>query len=354
MNMSLFRFDFVVPVASAAAVTASRPRVTSSLRHCITGLCVMGFALLSIEQAHSQAFPSKTIQMIVPYTPGGSADLFSRVMAQKLGEAWGRPVVVENRPGASGMIGTEIVTKAAPDGHVLLGHTSSYPATASVRTKLPFDPARAIVPVAMTARAPMLIAVHPSVPARSVKELIAVAKRTPGGLNYGSSGTGGNNHFSGALFASAAGAKMTHIPYKGIAQAVTALASGEVEVVISSQAALAPQIKAGRVRILAVTSAEPSALFPDLPAASKVGLPGYSYELWWGIFAPAGMSAERLAFINAAANKILASAEMKKTIAGEGAEPWPLTPQQLDGLLVREIDRYKKAAQVAGIPPTDD
>ncbi len=315
-------------------------------------LLVLCAAALSTPQiALAQAFPTKNITMIVPYTPGGSADLFSRVMAQKLGEAWGRNVVVDNRPGASGMIGTELVTKMEPDGHVLLGHTSSYPATASVRAKLPFDPARAIVPVAMTARAPMLIAVHPSVPARNVKELIAVAKRTPGGLNYGSSGTGGNNHFSGALFAAAAGVKMTHVPYKGISLAVTALASGEIEIVISSQAALAPQLKAGRVRALAVTSAEPSPLFPDLPAASQAGLPGYSYELWWGIFAPAGISAERLAFINAAANKILASAEMKKLIAGEGAEPWPLTPQQLDGLLVREIDRYRKAAQIAGIQP---
>jgi tripartite-type tricarboxylate transporter receptor subunit TctC len=317
----------------------------------VTSLCVLCCALLAAPNVHAQAFPSKNLQMIVPYTPGGSADLFSRVMAQKLGEAWGRTVVVENRPGASGMIGTELVTKAAPDGYMLLGHTSSYPATASVRAKLPFDPARAIVPVAMTARAPMLIAIHPSVPARSVKELIAVAKRTPGGLNYGSSGSGGNNHFSGALFASAAGVKMTHVPYKGIAQAVTGLASGEIEIVISSQAALAPQIQANRVRILAVTSAKPSPLFPDLPVAAAGGAPGFSYELWWGIFVPAGISPERLAFINAAANKILASADMKKLIAAEGAEPWPLTPQQLDGLLVREIERYKKAAQVAGIEP---
>jgi tripartite-type tricarboxylate transporter receptor subunit TctC len=322
----------------------------NDLRAAAAVLCGLA-CVLPTPPAHAQAFPSKNLTMVVPYTPGGSADLFSRVMAQKLGEAWGRNVVVDNRPGASGMIGTELVTKAEPDGHVLLGHTSSYPATASVRAKLPFDPARAIIPVAMTARAPMLIAVHPSVPARSVKELIAVAKRTPGGLNYGSSGTGGNNHFSGALFAAAASVKMTHIPYKGISLAVTALASGEVEVVISSQAALAPQMNTGRVRILAVTSAEPSPLFPNLPAAAKAGVPGFSYELWWGIFAPAGMSAERLAFINAAANKILATAEMKKVIANEGAEPWPLTPQQLDGLLVREIERYKKAAQIAGIPP---
>jgi tripartite-type tricarboxylate transporter receptor subunit TctC len=308
-------------------------------------------AALTAIPATAQTFPSKNITMIVPYTPGGSADLFSRVMGQKLGEMWGRNVVVENRPGASGMIGTEIATKAEADGHTLLGHTSSYPATASVRAKLPFDPARAIVPVAMTARAPMLIAVHPSVPAKNVKELVAAAKKVPGGLNYGSSGAGGNNHFSGALFASAAGIKMTHVPYKGISLAVIALASGEIEVVISSQAALSSQLKAGRVRALAVTSAEPSPLFPDLPAAAKSGVPGYSYELWWGIFAPAGITAERLAFINAAANKVLATPDMQKLIANEGAQPWPLTPQQLDGLLVREIERYRKAAKVAGIEP---
>ena len=318
--------------------------------HAAAALFALGCAFAT-QPAQAQAYPSKNLQMIVPYTPGGSADLFSRVMAQKLGEMWGRTIVVENRPGASGMIGTEIVTKAAPDGYTLLGHTSSYPATASIRAKLPFDPARAIVPVAMTARAPMIIAVHPSVPAKNVKELIAVAKRTPGGLNYGSSGTGGNNHFSAGLFASAAGIKMTHVPYKGISLAVTAVASGEIEVLISSQAALMPQIQAKRVRILAVTSAKPSPLFPDLPVAAAGGAPGYSYELWWGVFAPAGLPADRLAFINAAANKILATDDMKKVIASQGAEPWPLTPQQLDGLLVREIDRYKKAAQVAGIPP---
>ena len=299
----------------------------------------------------AQTFPARNVTLIVPYTPGGSADLFNRIMAQKLGEAWGRNIIVENRPGASGMIGTEVATKAEPDGHVLLGHTSSYPATASVRAKLPFDPARAIVPVAMYARAPMLIAVHPSVPAKNVKELVGVAKKTRGGLNYGSSGAGGNNHFSGALFASAAGVKMTHVPYKGISLAVTALAAGEIEIVISSQAALNPQIKANRVRVLAVTSAEPSPLFPDLPAAAQAGVPGFSYELWWGLFAPAGLSAERLALINGAANKILATAEMRKFINAEGAQPWPLTPQQLDGLLVREIERYKKAAKIAGIEP---
>lgn len=305
----------------------------------------------AVPDAAAQSYPSKNVQIVVPYSAGGSIDLISRAFAQRLGEAWGRNVIVENRPGASGMIGTELLTKTEPDGHTLLGHTSSYPATASVRAKLPFDPARAIVPVAMFAKAPMLMAIHPSVPAKSVKELIALAKKRPGELNYGSSGAGGNNHFSGGLFASAAGIKMTHVPYKGIAPAVTALVSGEVQIVIASAAALMPQVKAGRLRALGVTSLEPSPLIPGLSPIAQSGAPGYSYELWWGMFAPAGLPADRLNTINAAVNKILATADMKKFLDDQGAQPWPLTPAQLDGLLVREIERYKKAAQVAGIKP---
>ncbi len=300
--------------------------------------------------AQTPTYPTRNVQLIVPYTAGGSIDIMSRTVAQKLAEMWGRNVVVDNRPGASGMIGTEIATKAEPDGHTLLGHTSSYPATAAVREKLPFDPARAIVPVAMIAKAPMLLAIHPSVPAKSVKELVALAKKNPGKLNYSSSGTGGNNHFSGALFASAAGIKLTHVPYKGIAQAMIALASGEVEIVIASAAAVNPQLKAGRVRAIAVTSTEASPLLPGLPAVAQAGVPGYSYQLWWGIFAPAGIPAERANAINAAVNKILAGTEMKKFLDNEGAEPWPLTPSQLVDLLPKEIERYKKAAKEAGIP----
>ena len=312
-------------------------------------LCAAAWTCIAPPARAQGAYPSRNVQVIVPYTPGGSIDIFARAVSQKLAEVWGRNVVVDNRPGASGMIGTEIVTKAEPDGHTLLGHTSSYPATAAVREKLPFDPARAIVPVAMIARAPMLLAIHPSVPARSVKELVALAKKNPGKLNYSSSGTGGNNHFSGALFASAAGVKMTHIPYKGIAQAVTALASGEVELVIASAAAVNPQLRTGRVRALAVTSAEPSPLLPGLPSVAQSGVPGYTYELWWGLFAPAGMPPERINAVNSAVNKILAGADMKKFLDNEGAEPWPLTAAQLTDLLPREIERYRKAAKEAGI-----
>jgi tripartite-type tricarboxylate transporter receptor subunit TctC len=318
-------------------------------RHIASAALGLAVCAALTPSASAQTFPAKNVTVIVPYTAGGSIDVITRAVAQRLTEAWGKNVIIDNRPGASGMIGTEVVTKAPPDGHLLLGHTSSYPATAAVRAKLPFDPARGIVPVAMFAKAPMLFAIHPSVPAKSVQELIALAKKTT--FNYGSSGAGGNNHFSGALFAAAAGVKMTHVPYKGIAPAVTALAGGEVEIVIASAAALSPQMKANRVRILGVTSPEPSPLFPGLPPIAKSGAPGYQYELWWGMFAPAGMSAERLAFINAEINKALAGPELKKFLAAEGAEPWPLTPKQLDGLLVREIERYRKAAQVAGIPP---
>lgn len=311
----------------------------------------IGVVVLSAGSICAQNYPARNVQMIVPYPAGGSIDIYARAVSIELAKMWGRSVVVDNRAGASGMIGTEAATKMDPDGHVLLAHTSSYPATAAVRAKLPFDPGRAIVPVATIARAPMLIAVHPSVPAKSVKELVALAKKIPGKLNYGSSGIGGNNHFSGALFASAAGISMMHIPYSGIAPAVTALASGEIEIVIASQAALGAQVKAGRVRALAVTSLEPSPLFPGVVTAHQAGVPGYNYELWWGIFAAAGMPAERINLVNAAVNKILAMPEMKKFLDSEAAEPWPRTPQQLDGFLVKEIERYKKAAQLAGIEP---
>ena len=311
-------------------------------------LLLVFIALPVVAQA---PYPARNVQIIVPYTAGGSIDIMTRAVAQQLTVAWGKNVVVDNRPGASGMIGTEIATKAEADGHVLLGHTSSYPATAAVREKLPFDPARAIVPVAMIARAPMMVAIHPSVPAKTVKELVALAKKDPNALKYSSSGTGGNNHFSGALFASAAGIKLTHIPYKGISQAMTALASGEVEICIASAAAINPQMRANRVRVIAITSEKPTSLLPGLPTVAQSGVPGYTYELWWGLFAPAGLSAERIAFINAAVNKSLAGPEMKKFLENESAEAWLATPAQIADLLPKEIDRYRKAAKEAVIPP---
>ncbi len=312
-----------------------------------TALC----AGISLPVAAQADFPNKNLLMVVPYTAGGSSDVMSRAIAQRLAAAWGKNIVIDNRAGASGMIGAELVAKADPDGYTLLGTTSSYPATAATRAKLPFDPAKAIVAVGTIARAPMLVAVHPSVPVKNIKELIALAKKNPGKFNYGSSGTGGNNHFSGALFAAAAGINMVHVPYKGISLAVTAVASGEIEILISSSSALLPITQGNRVRILGVTSLEKSAMFPDLPTIASQGAPGYEYQLWWGIFAPAGLPADRLAFITAAINKIVASGDMKKFLDNQGAEPWTLPAAKLATLLPDEIARYKKAAQIAGIQP---
>ena len=301
--------------------------------------------------ALAQSYPAKNVQVVVPYTPGGSIDVVTRAVARKLTEAWGRNVVVDNRAGASGMIGAELVAKAEPDAYTLLASTSSYTGTVAVRKSLPFDPVKGFIPVAMFGRAPLILVVHPSVPARSVKELVALAKAHPGKLNYASSGTGGNNHFSGALFATAAGIKLTHVPYRGIAPAVTALASGEVELVIASGPAVMPQVRAGRIRALGVSSAEPSPLLPGMPAIAQAGVPTYTYELWWGLFAPAGTPADRVQAINAAVNRALASDDVKQFLATEGAEPAPMSVAQLSNLLADEIARYRKAAQEAGIQP---
>lgn len=311
---------------------------------------VLGAAAFAVTaSAFAQSYPTRPVQVIVPYTAGGSIDIMTRAVAQGLNKLWGQNVVIDNRPGASGMIGTELVTRAKPDGYTLLGNTSSFPATVSVRAKLPFDPVKQIVPIATFSRAPMLIAVHNSIPATSVKELVELAKKR--NLTYGSSGAGGNNHFSGALFAAATGVEMTHVPFKGIANAVTALSGGEIDVLISSAAALGPAISAKRVRLLAVTSPKPSPLFPGIPAAAEVGAPGYEYELWWGLFGPAGMPQELVEQINAAVNKVITGPEFQKFLEQEKAQVWAQSPKELEGFLAREIERYRKISQIAGIKP---
>jgi tripartite-type tricarboxylate transporter receptor subunit TctC len=300
-------------------------------------------------QANAQAYPAKNITIILPYTAGGSSDVLARATAKLLGEAWGRNIVVDNRPGASGMIGAEAVAKAPPDGYLLLSTTSSYPGTVAVRKTLPFDPASAFVPVAMIARAPIVLAVHPSVPAKNVREFIALAKKRP--LTYSSSGTGGNNHIAMELLAQAARIKMTHVPYKGIAPGVIGLISGEVEAIIASSPAVMAQVKAGKARALGVSSLKPTALVPSIPAIAESGVPGFSYENWWGLFAPAGTPAAIVNQLNAGVNKVLVSPQMKEFLDREGAEAAVMSVSQLADLLPKEIARYRKAAQAAGLEP---
>jgi tripartite-type tricarboxylate transporter receptor subunit TctC len=297
----------------------------------------------------AEAYPAKNVVIIMPYVAGGSSDVLTRAVAKGLADLWGRQVIVDNRPGASGMIGAEIVSKAPPDGYTLLSTTSSYPGTVAIRAKLPFDPERGFVTVAMIARAPILLAVHPSVPAKTVKEFIAVAKKRP--LNYSSSGTGGNNHIAMELFSQAAGIKMTHIPYKGIAPAVVAIASGEVDAIIASAPAVMAQVKSGKVRGIAVSSAKATPLIPGYPSIAESGVPGFTYENWWALFAPAGTPANIVSTLNTAVNKVLGSPEMKGFLEREGAEGVPMTVAQVADLLPKEIARYRKAAQSAGLKP---
>jgi tripartite-type tricarboxylate transporter receptor subunit TctC len=313
--------------------------------------CVATAAALSTLNAHAgeAAYPTKPVTIVMPYAAGGSSDIMTRALAKGLTDLWGRNAIVENRPGASGMIGAEVVAKAAPDGYTLLSTTSSYPGTVAVRAKLPFDPEKALTPVGMIARAPIVLAVHPSVPAKTVKEFIAAAKKRP--LNYSSSGTGGNNHIAMELFSQAAGIKMTHIPYKGIAPGVVALISGEVDAIIASSPAVMSQVKAGKARAIAVSSAKPTPLVPGLPAIAESGVPGFTYENWWGIFTPAGTPAGIVNTLNASVNKVLASTEMKTMFEREGAEAAPMNVAQLADLLPKEIARYRKAAQAAGLKP---
>jgi tripartite-type tricarboxylate transporter receptor subunit TctC len=313
-------------------------------------LISLALAVLPIAaHAGEASYPTKTVTILMPYSPGGSSDILARSVAKGLTDLWGRNVIVENRPGASGMIGAEVVAKAAPDGYLLLSTTSSYPGTVAVRTKLPFDPEKAFVPVAMIARAPIVLAVHPSMPAKTVKEFIALAKKRP--LNYSSSGTGGNNHIAMEMFARAAGIKMTHIPYKGIAPGVIALVSGEVDAIIASSPAVMAQVKAGKARAIAVSSAKPTPLVPGLPAIAESGVPGFTYENWWGLFAPTGTPANIVNTLNAAVNKVLVGPEMKQLLEREGAEAAPMSVAQLADLLPKEIARYRKAAKEAGLKP---
>jgi len=249
---------------------------------------------------HAQnRFPSKPVTLVVPYPPGGSNDTFARELGKKLSDVWKQTVIVDNRPGAGGSIGAAIVSKAAPDGYTLCLLSSSFTTNAAIQENLPFDPVHGFTPVAMVAKGPMLLTVSNAVPAKSVAELIALAKANPGKLNYGSSGQGSTNHFATELFARAAGIRMTHVPYKGMPPAVTDVIGGHTDVLIASAPSVYQQVKAGKVRGLGVTSEGPSAVVPDLPSIQQSGVKGYSFELWWGILAPPNTPPELVASINA-------------------------------------------------------
>ena len=312
---------------------------------------VIVFAALAFPAAAQGAFPSKPVTIVVPYPAGGSNDTFARELGKKLSDAWKVPVIVDNRPGAGGSIGAAIVSKAAPDGYTLCLLSSSFTTNAAIQPNLPFDPVKGFTPIAMVAKGPMLLTVSNKLPVKTTLELFALARANPGKLNYGSSGQGSTNHFATELLMEAAHIQMTHVPYKGMSQAVTDVIGGHVDVLVASAPSIYQHVKAGSVRGLGVTSKGRSLVVPDLAPLSEMGVPGYSFELWWGILAPPNTPPDLVIQLNIDVNRILDTAEMKEVFLREGAEPAPMSAAAFAATIRNEIEGWKKVAKAANIKP---
>ena len=303
--------------------------------------------LFTAASAGAQTFPSKPVNIVVPFPPGGSNDVFARSLGKCLSDAWKQPVVVDNRPGAGGMIGAAGVNRAPADGYTLLFISSSFTTGAAVQ-QVPFDPIAGFTAVASVARGPMVLTVNNSVKAKNAAELVALAKAQPGKLNFGSAGPGSINHFAAEQLAASAGVKMTHVPYKGMGPATADLIGGHIDVLIASAPSIMQHVKADKVRGLGVTSAAAS---PFVPGLEPVGaaVKGYEVELWWGTLGPPSMPAPVAAQINSQVNRCLGTQELKDTFAKEGAEPWPQTPEQFAAVIRGDIERWKRVAKDANI-----
>ena len=299
--------------------------------------------------AIAQVYPSKPIRLVVPFPPGGSLDVVARAIGQKLTEAWGQPVVIDNRPGAGGNIGADLVAKSAADGYTILeGALSTHAVNVSLYSKLPYDPVKDFAPITLVAITPNVLVVNPSFPVNSVPELVAYAKAHPGALSFGSGSNGSAGHLAGELFKTEAGVDMVHVPYKGGAPALQALLAGDTQLMFDNLANSTPQLKAGKLKALAVTTAKRSALAPELPTLAETGLPGFDIYTWWGFMAPAGTPKEIVARWNAEVKRILGTPEMKAFFAQQGAEPAASTPEQFSALIRNEIPKYAKIIRASG------
>ena len=302
-----------------------------------------------LANAADEAYPSKPIRLVVPFPAGGPLDVVARAIGQKLTDAWGQPVIIDNRPGAGGNIGADLVAKSAPDGYTILeGALSTHAVNVSLYGKMPYDPIRDFAPITLVAVTPNVLVLNPSVPANSVQELIAYAKAHPGKLSFGSGSNGSAGHLAGEAFKAEAGVDMVHIPYKGGAPAMQALLAGDTQLMFDNLSNSTPQLKAGKIKALAVTTAKRSALAPELPTLAEAGLPGLDIYTWWGFLAPAGTPKEIIAKWNAEVTRILVTPEMKAFFAQQGAEPAPTSPEEFSALIRREITKYAKIVKDSG------
>jgi tripartite-type tricarboxylate transporter receptor subunit TctC len=298
--------------------------------------------LLPMGQAWAQApkFPAKPIRMVVGYAPGGGSDIMGRLIAQQITDALGQQVIVENRPGAAQNVAAEHVAKSPADGYTLFLSSAALGINVSLYSKINYDPVKDFAPVAVFATSPNLLLVHPSFPARTGKEFIAVAKKNPGKLNFSSSGSGSTQHLSGELLKLKIGVDMTHIPYKGSAPSMTALASGEVDFSFNNIPAAQPLMTPGRIRALAITSAKRSPLLPELPTMIEGGLPGFITQTWYGVLAPAGTPGDVINTLNAVIVKAIQKDDFRARIAQTGADTITETPEYFRKMLREEIDRW--------------
>ncbi len=311
-------------------------------------LCgVAGVALAGGAAAQPQ-YPGRPVRLIVPFPPGGGTDTLARILGQKLTEALGQQVVIDNRPGAGTNIGAEIAAKAPPDGYTVLMGNIAHAINVTLYAKLSYDLVRDFAPVTLLASTPNILVVHPSVPARSAKELIALAKARPGQLDYASSGGGSSAHLAAELFNSMAGVKMTHVPYKGGGPAVIALVGGQCSVGFATTPSVLPQVKSGKLRGLAVTSAQRSASTPDLPTLSEAGVPGYDAGTWYGLLVPTGTPKEIIARLHAESTRQLRQPDVRERLDATGFEPIGNTPEEFGAYIRSEIEKWSKVVKASG------
>ena len=310
----------------------------------------MLFLLCAAGSAHAQSYPTKPVRLIVPFAPGGGSDLVARTVAAKLTEALGQTVLVDNRAGAAGNIGTEIAGKAPPDGYVLLlGSAGPLTINPGLYAKLPFDPARDFAPVSLATIMPFLLAVHPALPVKSVKELIALAKARPDQLNYGSPGNGSTTHLANELLKSVTGMRIAHVPYKGVAPAATDLISGQIQMMSGDLSTLLPYQRSGRMRGLAVTGARRTALLPDMPTVAESEVPGYEASGWFGVLAPAGTPQAIVGRLNGAMVKGLAAGDARERLAAFGGDVAAGTPREFADHIRTETAKWGKVIKTIGL-----
>ena len=309
----------------------------------------MAVAVAGTTCAFAAAYPDKPVRMVVPFPPGGGTDVVARAIALKLTEQWGQSVVVDNRPGAASMVGTEMLARAVPDGYTLGFVSMSHTINPSIYKKLPFDPIADFSPVALAATAPNVLVVNPGVGAKSVAELVQIAKARPGKLNFPSSGNGGVSHLSMEMFRYAAGIDIVHVPYRGAGPALTALLANETQLMMATTPVALPQMKAGRLIALATTGLKRSSLAPEIPTVAEAGYPGFEADTWYGMLAPAKVTPALVNQANAAVTKMLTQADFKERLAHEGAQPAGGTPAQFAAHIKSEIEKWAKIVRMARV-----